>query len=584
MSGLDGSSSFTPNPHFFHYPSLVIYLQLATLGIVRAGLAVTGKAPGADAVRSLYAADPTVFYLAGRAVAAALGALTVVPVYRLARRAGGSSAALLAGLLVALSPALIARSQTIEVDGPVALLVTWALALAVDLAERPQPRQMGRAALCGVVVGLAASAKYPGFLALLPVLLAIAGRARRGRPSSPWSEALVAGVSACAAFALTSPFVLLDARAALRDLAAESAHLRLGHFGSEQGASWAYYARSWFADALGWLVGILALAGIARFALWGRRTWAVLSATLVLALFALVSAWAMKADRYLLPLVPAGIVFAAALGAEIAGKLARRPAAVGAVLALTAACLATDLPRWRQLTDRFHPDPRTVAAAWIQRSLPDGAMLVMEPYGPSVPSPLEGFAAGGGADSPQARRERGGKYFWVVPLPLFQVEPERTAVYYDPRLYQEADAWIVTGAARDRYRREPARFRTQNAFYEWLAASWREAAHFGSGGTAGSEIVIYRNPDRSEPFGSRVAPPPAPTPLMVRTGCVGGEAAYFYALGLNYLAFGRARYAAVCFQTALSLPTLSGGVTRDRLERARDLSTARMLAEPTPGP
>ena len=62
MWGLDGRPA-TLNPGFFHYPSLVVYLQYAVLGLVRAVLFVTGVAPNPDALRALYAHDPTVFVL-----------------------------------------------------------------------------------------------------------------------------------------------------------------------------------------------------------------------------------------------------------------------------------------------------------------------------------------------------------------------------------------------------------------------------------------------------------------------------------------------------------------------------------------
>src|SRR5262249_45696064 len=155
---------------------------------------------------------------------------------------------------------------------------------------------------------------------------------------------------------------------------------------------------------------------------------------------------------------------------------------------------------------------------------------------------------------------------------MFQVGPERSAAYYDPRLYAEADAWVVTGAVSSRYRREPERFPNQNAFYDWLEKNWTEAARFEPARGAGSEVVIYRNPGRQAPFGSRVTPPPLPTDIMRASGGEGGESTFYFNLGGNYYEFGHPREAAACFEAALAFPTISGGVTRERLTGALGLA------------
>ncbi|MGZ8686959.1 MAG: hypothetical protein ACXWZP_00880, partial [Gaiellaceae bacterium] len=77
--------------------------------------------------------------------------------------------------------------------------VTCALALALA----------GRFEWAGLAVGLAASAKYPGAIAAVPVLVAGWGA---------WRRLARAGGAAAAAFALTSPFVLLHAGAAWDDI------------------------------------------------------------------------------------------------------------------------------------------------------------------------------------------------------------------------------------------------------------------------------------------------------------------------------------------------------------------------------
>jgi len=563
MSGLAPGSHLDLNPHFFRYPTLYIYMNLVVLMIVRAWLGLTGHS--SMEISALYLGDPTAFYLASRALTALLGALAAVPVYALGRRAGGRPVALLAATLVALNPLLIQKSQMIEVDIPLTLLVTVSLALSVVLADRGGKRTT---LLAGAVVGLAASMKYPGFLGLIPIGIALATRAKTVRGAV--INLFLATLAALVAFFVTSPFVLLDSSEALRDLAAERMHLRLGHFGSEAGFAWQFYLRSWFTVLLGWVLGTLAIAGLVMFAILRRAMWAVLGGALILAFWVTVAGWALKADRYLMPVVPVATIFAAAAIVWAFQKLPRRLAVP--VLALgVLGFAASDVPRWRYVLGRQQIDPSQLAKQWINQHIPDGSMCVVEPYGPTLLSPLTVPTE---EDLQQIREhpDHPPSRYWLVPIPIFQVAPERTAVYYDPRLYGDADVWVTAGAVRERYRREPDRFPNQNALYNWLDTHWTNVMSFEPGYSGGSEIKIYQNPMKQSPFGARVTPPPAPLDMMRATGGIGGESTFYFNLGGNYYGFGYPREAATCFQYALSFPNITGGVSRERLISALELA------------
>ena len=146
------------NPHFFKYPSLTLYLQFLVQGILYVVMRAGGIISSAPDFRALLAADPTPFYRCGRAVTALFGAATVFPAFELARRAAGPWAAVVAGALVAVSMPLIAKSQVIEVDVPLAFFVTLGLLGSLELSERPGLR---KALTAGVVAGLERSASIP---------------------------------------------------------------------------------------------------------------------------------------------------------------------------------------------------------------------------------------------------------------------------------------------------------------------------------------------------------------------------------------------------------------------------------------
>ncbi|HKQ57324.1 MAG TPA: hypothetical protein VJY35_05615, partial [Candidatus Eisenbacteria bacterium] len=185
----------------------------------------------------------------------------------------------------------------------------------------------------------------------------------------------------------------------------------------------------------------------------------------------------------------------------------------------------------------LRPDTRTLAKAWFEASVPSGAFVACEQYGPRLLSPLEIQSMD--RDLFPVLRERGfsPKLYALISVPLFQVAPERSARFYDPALYRVADAFVVTGSARDRYRREPSRFAAQLAFYDTLAASWEVWKEFPANGGAGPWITVYRNPSQATPFSQR-RPDPGPPPMLPPGPATGGEAYYYYNVGLNYELFG----------------------------------------------
>ncbi len=581
------------NPHWFKYPGLMIDLQFLGQGLLYLVLTATGAVHSTLDFRVLQQLDKTPFYLMGRSITALLGAATVIPVFVMSRRIAGRGSGAAAAVLVALSPPLIARSQVIEVDVPLTLLVACGLLAAIRLGEGLTLR---RALAAGVVTGLATTAKYPGVLLAIPCIVAIALGSRvsapapataRARKASRGWDRIIAWPAACAVFGIAllaavfvvSPYLFLDHRSALADLAVEREHMRLGHFGSDLGLTWRSYLRAWFGGIAGPTLTLASAAGLVVYLGARRRAWAVLVGSFVITYAALVSSFAMKADRYLLPLLPAAIVFACALAAELCGRLAgaapggpesregrharagkadraagprsgrdvarpssRPPAwtANRAGLALTGMAALLVLPALVALPGHLaalRPDTRTLAKAWFEANVPTGALVVSEQYGPPLLSPLELQAID--RDLLPALQQRGyqPKLYALVSVPLFQVAPERSARFYDPTLYRVADVFVVTGSVRDRYRREPLRFAAQLAFYDTLASSWERWREFPANGGPGPGITVYRQPGHAQVFAARRPSPGAP-PMLGAGPPSGGEAYFYYNLGLNYELFG----------------------------------------------
>ncbi len=200
------------NPHFFNYPSLQIY---AVGGALALGQKLGWVKPSRDPAHYLaHPEDAAMLYRLGRAVsglwaALALGALVFA-----------SGAGLVAALLIGFAPLFLACACSLTVDMASAGLATVAVLVCASLKG---PRR-GPSFWAGVLCGLAASAKYPGGLALLPLLLVCLGPGEKRKDRM--GTLCLALVGAAAGFLAGTPYALLSPTEFWNGLHAELLHSR----------------------------------------------------------------------------------------------------------------------------------------------------------------------------------------------------------------------------------------------------------------------------------------------------------------------------------------------------------------------
>ncbi len=400
------------DPHWFDYPGLLIYLL---------------------APFQAWQAEPT--YLDARLLIVFIGLGTVAASWWLGLRAYGRAAAVVAAAVVAVETTHVAYSHMAVTDVPLTLAVAVALALMVT----------GRIELAGLAVGLACGVKYPGVFLLVPLVVAAWGR---------WRRLAIAAVIAAAAFVASNPFFFVHAGQAFGDAWRVQRLAQRGWLGFEHDsvAPIAFLDRLWTGFGPVLAVAVIGL-GVA---LVRRRRSDLILASFVLVYFASLMTLDAHFSRYVLPLVPPLAV--------LAGRLR---ALVPVTLVLLAFPLVWSIQDDIRLT---RTDTRIRAHTWIERHVPHGARVAVEPSTPA----LTGFRV----------------LQLELPGPQSRLDPNRSV----PRLEQAGVRYVVvTGAVADRVLRAPSRYPAEARFYDALAAGARRAYYARPGGDlSGPWIAVYR--------------------------------------------------------------------------------------------
>ncbi len=429
------------NPHNFLYPTFYFYVLFAWIGATFVVSWLTGAVASLAAFQTLFFTDPTLIYTAGRLLGVICGTVTVAFTYVVGTRLHYRATGLMAALFLAVAPGHVRDSHYVKHDVPATLAIVIAQLAILRLLQRDdQQRATASAgasanvdsgagawrpfALAGAACGVACSTHYYAVFLAFPLLLAIyfATHAR----GAPWRTMLTrtaqAGAAAAIVFFALSPFLLVEPATAIRDIVANrqivvdravtAQHALFGNLG--------VYARMLWSEANGWPVCLTALAGAvlmlreresrprqAAMIRDGQPTQhrATRSAALVLLAFGipflLFISNTVVASRYLNPVLPTCAWLAAYAVSRISERIpirsARpsprpspsptpaRPEAAAAVMAVIA--LAMSLPglaRSARLDTFFRqPDTRTLAQQFIERTVPPGATILLQPY--SVP-------------------------------------------------------------------------------------------------------------------------------------------------------------------------------------------------------
>jgi len=352
-----------PNPHFFNYPSLYLYVVAAACNIAHGGLAMGADISQLPEILRAWTLD-------ARLVTVALSVLTVWAVYAAGSRIAGRRAGLLAAALLAVLPGHVLYSHFAAVDVALTLLTTLSFLAALYLLEEAP---LKTALLAGLAVGAAAATKYNGALALVMPLMALGIRFRRAeRPARAGilKQALVVTAVAALTFCICSPYVLLDWDTASQHIAFERRHMVEGEYPAKVAypCGWFFHARalSYAVGGSAILIVLLALSGLA----FRRRFTALLPLAVFGVLwFVVIGATGVRYARYGIPLIPLLAIGAGVGLAALGGGRWRVTSHVVAALVCGVPLVSSALLSGSM---SFHPDPRDAAYAAIEARVPRG--------------------------------------------------------------------------------------------------------------------------------------------------------------------------------------------------------------------
>lgn len=298
-------------------------------------------------------------YLAARSVVALFGVASVGLVYRLGDRMAGPVVGLVAAAIVAVSPLEVFTAHMVRPD---VVLETFVLAAFLAFARvGPEARADG---LSGVAVGAATAIKFSGLL-VAPSYVA----QRLLAPGFRWKRLFLAGAVSVVAYALLSPYTLLDIEGALKGARTQVEY----HYaeGVERKPYWLMVGTYGIVllKALGWPGILLVVLGLFLCAREWRR-WLPL-AILPVVLIGVFSTAEVDHDRFMVPTFGVVALFA---GRGVDGIARRsRPGALAVVLLAVAPLLSSSV---RYVAEVSLPGTRDVALDWIEANLPPGSRVL----------------------------------------------------------------------------------------------------------------------------------------------------------------------------------------------------------------
>jgi 4-amino-4-deoxy-L-arabinose transferase-like glycosyltransferase len=441
------------NPHYFENPPGLTYLLFAVFKLrFHAGFPF-----GSGGFLHSFRHDPSAVFTTARVVVALLGTLSVGLIYWAGRRFFDRRVGLLAAVLMACAFLPVFYAKQALNDAVTLVPLTVALVACLGVYERARTWEW---ALAGAAIGVAVDVKYTA--GAMVAVLALAALARLLEKRLTLRQLLSGGAVAVAALVVAvivlNPYALVDFSLFRHQVLSQAGTAgSSGKIGQSSQPGWIYYiwTLTW---GFGWVPLAAAAAG-AVLALRSSRARGLMLVTFPVLLWLFLGGQARHFGRWYMPAYPALTILAAygavravdALPSVWASR--QRMAlvvAAGALLAMQG--LWTSV---RVDSVLAHTDTRTLARQWIERNVPPGSGLVVEP----AVFPADFLKVG----KPKLP-------YRLYPIkPPFQAYEKHLSAALLPRYRQQGFCWVVV-ASYQRDRGLNAGFKQARAYYAALRA------------------------------------------------------------------------------------------------------------------
>ncbi|MBN1689188.1 MAG: glycosyltransferase family 39 protein [Candidatus Omnitrophica bacterium] len=353
------------NPHFFKIPPLTSYLLFGLYACFYLAGRLTGLFSSPSDFEIYFYQDPSIFYwLARCCFGVLLGTLTVYLVYRLGKRFFSLGTGLLSGLLMSVAFLHVRDSHYIYADIPLVFVMVFALIIILQIPARGGEKFWHVSA--GAVIGIAAAFKYNG--AALIIAYGIALMSTR-RIRDAFKAIFLAFLSGAFVFILLNPFSILDHASFMQEVAQESK----AHLG---GVSWIKIVYYSLIGAVGYPIVLFAVFQLFRPSMWKNSENRIL-AVFLLSYLGILKVWGQPYARYVLPLVPIMVLFAADFWLCWVRKINRNRKLI-LWIGILSLCLPTMIKSLRFDFVMSQADTRTLALNWFEKHIPKGKRVAMD--------------------------------------------------------------------------------------------------------------------------------------------------------------------------------------------------------------
>jgi 4-amino-4-deoxy-L-arabinose transferase-like glycosyltransferase len=365
------------DPNYFENPPALTYLLFAVFKLrFHAGFPF-----GSGGFLHSFTRDPTAVFTTARAVVALLGTLSVGLMYWAGTRFYERRVGLLAAALMACAFLPVFYAKQALNDAVTLVPLTVALVASLGVYERARTWEW---ALAGAAIGVAIDVKYTA--GAMVVVLGLAALMRLIEKRLTLRQLVSGGAVAVAALAIAvivlDPYALVHFSLFKHQVLNQAGTAgSSGKIGQSKQPGWIYYiwTLTW---GLGWLPLLAAAAG-SVLALISDRARGLMLVTFPVLLWFFLGGQARHFGRWYLPAYPALAILASyaairAVDALPAAWAARRRT----VLVVVAGVLLAMQGLWTSVrvdSVLAQTDTRTLARQWIERNVPAGSGLVVEP-------------------------------------------------------------------------------------------------------------------------------------------------------------------------------------------------------------